>query len=371
MDMSTRVSVRIADPATLNQIGNRNSIRSYNYYVEGELSHNPAIGDWIKSLMCCVDVDFQFSDARTGSAYRHSWNWTELPADQFLDELLARFRPSERAELIGTHAQRLTSLRDESGRVVGRAALASNPEGTSMGRYGVQVAVGGFVYPGTTVAIPAIGVVEGDTDVAARDRASARINEKSVKNWATEQAKLLDRAKFEYRRQMALGRTVLRLGGDSSDLPIIFSGTGTLTIGEFRKLLSENVELYVPLSEAYDGELRPWRIAEVPPSFFLHSVLPNVLVFPLDESPSGVGKELSRELKKDYPVDVTGRIDLLDLLGARHQFSGPQSAIQEIENAWGSDHRVEFCRKDLYAEALEGLRSEYWVFRLWRSGSPN
>ncbi len=133
----------------------------------------------------------------------------------------------------------MQEIRDETGTLVGRAALW--PSVSQRSQSGV-LASGGF----RIQTVPhLIGVIQGEVATAARSSGNIKVNTGAFTNWASQQALLYTRTKISDETRALVAEVVLELGGDISSLPIARKGAQWLNAAKLKQLVKQLDEVFL------------------------------------------------------------------------------------------------------------------------------
>lgn len=283
-DFSTRVSVKLKN------------------YPQREITnpyatHRYRLSSFVKVLVVAVDVQVEFQDDLSEENWTHSANWLNSSARQFLSELLPD--ESARSEIVAAHEPLLTSIRDASGNIYGRAAIAitsSRRRGSSTGCY---TSVGGFTSGlgmrdlsevvimldqeldrASGINFNYIGILAGETESAARNWAKVEIPKSALADWATNQVALLNTDRFTSNQIIGFCQQVIELGGDPGDLPFCFCGGSLKSVRDFRQVLRNHSEIFMPLnSQEYKSTIEFKEIGSLNTEYYNTPMRENAVVF--------------------------------------------------------------------------------------------
>jgi len=91
-----------------------------------------------------------------------------------------------------------------------------------------------------------LGIVTGgDVETAARDRGRFIAPPETFATWASDQGRLLEQADVTDEERAEGAEIILGCGGTIENLPIAYSGSRWLTIGELRPLIASKLQIAV------------------------------------------------------------------------------------------------------------------------------
>ena len=300
-DYSTRVSVKL----------NSSAVKSIEPFLSSGRpeGHPISFVDRLKHMTVGVNVDVEIVDRVHNEQWSHSGEWETGNVSAFLDEVCATQSLELRESIIKDNHDRVRLIKEEDGKVVGRAALML-PEPLDADL--CVISVGGFstklptsrryYYSGedyvdderTLEAL--IGVVGGETDDASREFAKATVSQNALSRWAEEQESLVDLTKYTPPTQVAICHTLIRLGSVSDRLPFGFVGGDFCTVSEIRKRLKLAGFMDIPLTlEDYKTQFKVKPLGKLNTQYFTSSLHPTVIVANL----SSVSDLLNEEKRKE------------------------------------------------------------------------
>lgn len=255
----------------------------------------------ISALDIQVDVNFEATRERA----THDADWLMSEPEKFFYEVLSSMPNEDRLDWQAAHSDRLTILRSDSGDSFGRAALRMYKAPREHDVAGLSV--GGLVAsPGREFFV---GVMKGETKVAARNRVDLDVPDEVLKNWASDQAERIDQSRFALEDLIEAARKIVSLGGDSKALPYCFSGGKTVTYGELRNIVNDCRALHVMLELNYHGGLDLVQRRDLRLSSFDKDMKKNVVLL---ES-AGFGALFDRELGRRLVDEGGGLVALSDI----------------------------------------------------------
>ena len=272
-DFSTRISIALSKSHYIRSMDNNfvddeddffsSSYFEYGFGTRrlGQRVHRRTIAETlfaeVLNLTACVNVAITIHDNIGNRSYVHDPDWSTSPPEKFLSELLAPVPEEVRTDVIDYCSKLLTPILDSAGRIVGRAALyypkeMAGPSSEISDRNPMQfsfVSANGFVHKlrGGFKWGEVVGVVPGTVDNVSRSFAIADVPKSSMASWATSQAKrLLEEDRF-WQHKIRAARDIALMGGDPLSLPYAFAYSGFVTYHEFKKIISSNNEILVPV----------------------------------------------------------------------------------------------------------------------------
>jgi hypothetical protein len=142
----------------------------------------------------------------------------------------------------------LRNLTDPTdGSVHGRACIVGTPSHLNLG----VITVGGF----SAAKFPRLaGILCGETDIAARNSAMPTVPTAILREWASEQGKLIAKQKLSFDNKLSAAAVVLLCGGQIGDLPFVVQNNECLNITEIKEILrnSNVVRVYEGIEISYD-----------------------------------------------------------------------------------------------------------------------
>lgn len=130
----------------------------------------------------------------------------------------------------------LTELRDEDGRLYGRARIDAGSDWYSSGLLtvdGLAAGKAGLV----------AGILVGVEETASRNSAKPTVPAPVLASWASEQAIILNQAEISDSEKARAAAVILACGGDIGDLPVIWWEEEWLSTAQFAEALKELNEL--------------------------------------------------------------------------------------------------------------------------------
>merc|ERR1711974_114035 len=195
---NTRVTLEISKSITSNVSSNTvdpNAFDSHRYYASPRhMNISPiTLKDALKGICAFLDVRFEFSDRRNGEKFTHTADIYEKPASELISELPIP-RTLEVCKYFDS-AKSMSPIVHSSGDSFGRAALDVDMllEGRSINRgfYSIGGVISHSANKSLTsskgVNIPFYGVVEGQTERAARDVSIVLAPQDAIDTWLINQ----------------------------------------------------------------------------------------------------------------------------------------------------------------------------------------
>lgn len=368
LDFTTRVSVKLnnrarAQLAPINMGGLR---ADYRVSFVAQVVH----------LIAAVDVDIEIIDRVHGEVRKHDGDWLSSSAETFLEEVCSLHRPQLASHIVSTHGGRVRQIVEPDGTVVGRGALLTfnareePPFIVSVGGFSAQrngneryhyayfeepVQHGSFIGSGSVV-----GVVLGDTQDAARARASVTASNDAIARWAAEQDDLIDIDRFTPAQQVEMCHALLRLGAESSKLPFGFLGGRFATVEQFRQAIRDSQVVDVPLSHAdYRNNLEFRDINKLTTPYFTSILHSTVAVVPKSMSYDIFNEEERREIVEGGLKNLKEH-QIKDIL----KDYAMRQLVNIVDKVWGSEPIFTIERVNLIAENAPAGRLDSWAFRL-------
>jgi hypothetical protein len=253
-DFQTRVSVKLRHEMAMRLLDRTGM----------ENRRNGRMADRLTQLVCAVDVEVEYANKVDDEYRSHKSDWRNLSPAEFLNEALATTPKKLRDNVIRVHETMLSVLEGDGGEIYGRAALSLIDERSSA--EGSLVSVGGFALPSPAFSsffsdelsasinssrLPLegkmnfVGVINGETDDAARRRAKGAVPPQVIAQWASAQARVVDKARLRPEQLVRMCHEVQALGGDPHDLPFGFLAGSFLPFRDFESAMQESGALYL------------------------------------------------------------------------------------------------------------------------------
>lgn len=324
----------------------------------------------VRQLIAALDVFIEVDDRIGGTHFTHGPNWQQIPADEFLDELLSTYPSQERERLISTHAPLLSNLERDGGKTFGRAALLMSDgasSNTSTRDIGDYVSVGGLVFPsrgipGGFVGVEYLGVLEGDTDEVMRGRARPDVPSEVLLGWASKQAKLIDTDKFQIPDRVIACHKVLSVGGDAGELPFCFSGNEFISLNKFRILARELDRIYIPLIKSYGDNLKFVGLDRLVTAYFEPGTVRETVVVNVGESLDIFEDDQAKEITASIQTEIAQA----DLKGGS-MGQGIRILFKELTKIWANDWRIQVETAQIIRGDFYKSPRKRWVLTLLRN----
>lgn len=382
-DCSTRVSARLDKNVLSDYLMHRRAFARRgppeslgNADDKDEPSSETLFACKIKSLVSCLDVNFEYVDEGNSIKFFHSHDWLNTGSKDFLSELYAGFSAEALNQIIEEHAHRLTVLEDHAGKPVARASIVigGKRHDPDYAYAGLLISVGGLVQTDTSFqgsgpfSAPISGVLPGETRFASRNAADASREDVNISKWATEQADKFSQETTSFAKRVEVARYLNDLGGETKGLPIGFLSGELSDIERLKNFLSQHTEILIPIVErSYDEAMYTMTIGDIPNNFFVNKVRPEVGIFDIRDRGFQFGKELVSKVK----ASESRRLTLPDTVSARFwmsfstQVTDPSSRLRsQITEIWGSSISFEICRAEIYSPPVRDIARERWVVRM-------
>jgi len=286
-EASTRVTVQLTTDAFFKPGGSARG-------AYGPPSYQPSLAERLRRMIVGLDVNVDLTiDGKC--VWSHAADWVHTDSETFLCELFATEGPSERDQFVATYKDRLRPILEADGEVVGRAAIEVGPH-RRLHASGCAISVDGFCggrprdrevrlfQEETTAPAGLTGVLLGETSDASRKDAEVQVSQDALARWATEQGKLIDKARFKPGQLMDISSRIMRLGGDPLDLPCVFRAGRFENFAEFKSFVESSSELIVPLYVPYGEKFRVTDLHKAGSDFFLLRSHASVIIFQTNES---------------------------------------------------------------------------------------
>lgn len=352
-DFSTRVSVKLKKYPQQNAEGR---FRPYPFRVSS----------FTKVLVVSLDVEVEFQDQIANESWTHSADWVHTPTRQFLSELL----PDEsiKSEVIAAHEPLVTPIKDASGNIYGRAAIAIGTGPRHRASHGSYTSVGGFTYGlgardlsssvffvgdyGERWMGPLsnyVGILQGETESAARNWARAEIPKEALVDWSTNQALLIKKDRFTSNQIIGFCQQVIELGGDPGDLPFCFCGGSLRNLREFRQVLRNNNDIAMPLeSQDYKSKIDFRKISSLTTDYYNTPMRENSIVFFIDSHEIEFVDEDERKTLIGGGNYTLGEEDLKNLMN----FGNFKVCNDILTAEWQTPIRIKIEHRQIFNESL-------------------
>lgn len=188
----------------------------------------PAIVEW---LAPSIDISLITNEFGRKDQPVTADDWTTIPVPDLSRRLRANRVPAHAVEKC------LRLLKSNSGEVVGRAMAVPQqfePQGV--------ITVGGLRATSSSVIF---GILKGRVENASRDKAQWVASSDTVREWASEQAVLLEDVGLSEEELADCASFILEVGGNCGKLPLAQFNDGWLNRASIRELLSSTTELVV------------------------------------------------------------------------------------------------------------------------------
>lgn len=353
-DVSTRVSLFLQDRSTLSEFP------SFRSYLNGmRVVERPDLRNRVAGLVSMLNVRVEYFDRLEGKNFSHSPAVYDISVPDFIDEVYPD-SPQQRRDLLKrAYSSIMRPLADKDGKLYGRAAIEILSSMRSNDNI-CQVSVGGFVTSGYgAFDAPVVGVIEGDTNDAARIRAKAIVPEAVRSSWASQQAELIlaERDHFRSNQLLRACTYVRALGGDPGGLPYCFNQGKLIDFYETQRMISDSEILVVPLILEYQSRLKLRIYQNLRSDYFQIKLKENVF-FICSEDENLLDEEMTRPIVKD-------RKSILSVSEIKH----PEllDFISLARNGWKSEPVIEVGLRQLFDSNIYSLPEAGWTIVLRRS----
>jgi hypothetical protein len=345
-DFSTRISVKLDDPCAFSE-GERPDWR---YSVTGERPRS--FSQRVRLLILALDIEVEFID-ENGTAHLHKPEWLSSGAREFL-EILAAHEQNPNTT-IEAYEHLIQTLTDADGRSYGRAAISLLSRDLALS----HVSVGGFVseqgFP-RSFPVPYVGVISGDTEEVSRRAARVDIPQSVIAAWATRQASLIDRTRFQIRDQMRACFLIVSAGGDPDDLPFCLLGKNFVSYATCRQKLENAPSADVLLIHSYGNSFQIVGIQDLPVPHLLSEIADNVLVITEGENTrlcsDHVGRRILDENGTPLSIEELNRNEKIDMFW---------KLCQEL---WGKEPKLEVRHREIVVSNYFQQSARRWVLSL-------
>lgn len=363
-DVSTRVSLsvpkRLVDPAGLQ--GEEDFIVDSVGGYRGKKAfrqRQTTLREALQGLVSFLEIKVEFLDRRNGDAFEHTPNIYEKEPEELIEEL-----PLASTEKTTKHFnanQTMRTVRSGNGDAFGRASL--DIDAILAGRYKSRgfVSVGGIVstFRGTGlraktgVEIPFYGVVEGQTERAARDVLSSVAPDTVIDEWVDEQLSIIDLNVLRKSETMSIGSFAFSATKKDAGLPFAFNSGSVKTVSEISEIASRVSRLSLPVNWRYDSWLDSIGYNSLSPEYFEAPLAEDVIVL-AGGSERLLDEDKARELKKHGGGSME-REELLERWGDVRQL------IELLESVWGAEAELRLTTRQIFSTNIASLSGERWV----------
>jgi len=305
----------------------------------------------VTQLVAGVDVNISIKDGFSGDTLQHKPDWLNSDPQVFIERLYhpqAGDAPAK--NLARYYAPMLRPLVDAKNNIYGRAALRVGRDD----RLGNQalVSVGGFVYPRSAhgLNVPAVGLIQGDTQIAARSFAVGAVPDAVVAAWATEQATLVDPTVWSIDDEMRAAAHVLRAGGDPGSLRIAFLSGKFVNQRELEAQLRDLSTVLIPLVSRYDSDLSFLTATELTTRFHTRRMANNVVIKCVEER-----QQIFDERHEVEQAEVSGveKIDK-DSIDETAWEGGVGFLYTMLERLWKCSPSIAIRKSQIFSDAKHG-----------------
>lgn len=197
----------------------------------------PSLAEFVGAICPSVDVDIWVTQNGTKIRAIEADDWVKISPLT----LLARIQMTSRSELQHSleavrAASRMSELRDDRGKVLGRAALGRATTFLGQPGSGALTCKGFFV----SSLANTFGVVTGTVETVTRDVGTPDVKAPVLRAWATEQAERIAETDLDDEEAWNLANTCLSFGADPKivvRLPIVRQGSSYLAGFQLAKRL--------------------------------------------------------------------------------------------------------------------------------------
>ena len=324
------------------------------------------LGPLLRSMVSFLDMTVTFEDRALNKSFTHTPDIYVKSANAFLEDVYAadgEFAATDDPDI----AQRLRTLFDPTGREVGRAALHI---GSLLEAYRSRssggVSTGGLVgFAGNTgwrsrtaEGIPYFGVLEGETDRAARDLLKISDHQGTAEKWLDEQVKLIDLERYRTAELMKIAAFAAPIIGKTMSLPFAFHDGKRKTFADVKRLATATDEFLLPLKWEYESMVHVRGYDELAPDYFEVPLVATFLVLALT-SDRLLTDEKAREANKAGSCDM-----LFD--DFYKKWKGGTAFLDLLSEQWGRNLQVSLRKETVFKTKIPTLLSPRWILALAR-----
>lgn len=272
-DTNTRVSVLVANK---DRICGKSLPRSMKAARAG---YRPAtFGQTVRRLVAMLDVQVSYNDMISDYSFRHDAEIYSVSPETFIEELLPSLDEESLNRIKKSHASLIAPIISAEGERIGRAAIQTLSGNTEDRAWGA-VSVGGFVYSSAQgLGAPYIGVIDGDTDQAARQVATSKASQDAIAAWATSQAQLIDSERYLTSQLMEIAENIKVLNGDPGLLPFYYTHMGPTNLHQSRAIFEKVREVWMPFTVEYTTWFKLRGYNDLGPNYFNLKMADNVVI---------------------------------------------------------------------------------------------
>lgn len=366
---STRVTLTIAKKLTQHLTGPADDVffdGPAGYIEHRRFMENggPTLESVIRGLSSFLDIELEFIDRRNGEGFLHTPDIYEKPAEVFLSELPARLRPPVYFDA----AASLRPIKSGDGDSFGRAALDLDTLLDSNRLSRSFVSVGGIVSSSRGrglrsqggVEIPYVGVVEGQTERAARDFSISTAPESAITAWLRDQIQNLNLEILRKSEQMTIAAFCYAATGLDSGIPFAFNCGIIKTVTGITELAKRLQGIMVPVSWRYDTwpEIMGYNVLR--PDYFEAELAEEVVVLS-----AGSDRLLEEDQARSYSKSGGGKLDRQEVF---KRWKNGHAFLELIERVWGGECNVSLCRRPIFSTQIASLAGDRWVVSFDRMG---
>jgi hypothetical protein len=291
----------------------------------------------LRSVLRLVSgVDVEVVIEAPGQRFMHSASWADIDSEKFLEEVLAELPSSERALWRSAYSPFVRHLKDADGNIFGRAALQFSSRRLERSIYEQSatsgVSVGGFVnwrQPENWF----LGVINGETNDASRNRTAITVPPDVVAKWATDQAPLITESRFSLGDRILAAQRIDGLGGDPQNLPFCFCGGKFVSRSQFAAIAGAEREINVLLSEGHKSRLSWQKMSTLGASMFTTKVKEHVCALIWEETTTDLFTE---ERNAELVTSASSKIQKDDISGYPPQI---ERVFSWLEDSFGNELR--------------------------------
>lgn len=357
-DVSTRITLSISKDVTQNSRASESGISEYDvpfgYYPRSRRSGGLTLMKAVMGICSFLDIEVQYTDLRNGDTLTHTANIYEKNAEVFISEL-----PLHSDDEVQTKhfvaSDNLSVLKAKNGDAYGRAALDLDAIINSRTSPRACVSVGGIVSIGSrgglntraNVSIPYFGVIEGETERAARNVFKLTVPEGSVEDWLQTQISRIDRDLLRTSEIMHIASFALEALGVDSGLPFAFHKGNLITASEVAALARSTKKIYLPMSWRYETWPEVLGYNTLRPEYFEASLADGLLVLA-----SGSDRLLEDDDAREIKKSGSGMVDKEVIL---RRWEGCRPLVNILEREWASECAFTLSSETIFSTKIASL----------------
>lgn len=207
----------------------------------------------IESLCPSIDCNVILEEKSKSKNIIQANDWITMPSLNLLKRIMGESYYNEldktEKQLLTKISKNMSLLKEDDGKIVGRLVLYDE-EYRKEERFSFEgmVTIGGMRSSGLAGLL---GILVGKSDRASRDVGIPIVSSIKIKEWATNQAVLLSKLKFDSDTEIECASVIRRLGGNTANLKIAYHKSGIVNYEELKAIIREtNHDSYLVVQDA-------------------------------------------------------------------------------------------------------------------------